>query len=318
MKKTIAILFLALTILLSGCSNTSVSYKYADNWKAPSILADDGYAPDDEFYAHCTRMEQNLSLYSSVIYLYFRDLDFDWDNFANVGALNIVGPKDADDWLTMSVRLRGMMSSYAAMYNDDTKEIYLFPPFFEADEDLQMHALAHEMFHGLISTNHQNYTRLEEGLVDYYTCKFMQIMGREPQCGYLVEFNAIQGLIAIFGEEQVLSATRAGELNLLIDGATKPGMGDKLDKALLTQTFMLGTEEFSDAVNVEIDILVHAACQQTITAEFRDWLDYTELLNNSIGAQTDNQYFASVLSQALEASIKNLSGSQSEDFFMLE
>lgn len=297
MKKVI-FLFLAVAILMTGCAN-KVDYKYADNWK-PDDVKITRYECNDEFYAHAEDINTDVTPIKEMLSEYFKGKDFDWDNFAKVKTMKNVTVK-TEEIQDLSEDFLMMLNSYSAMYDDDTKEIYLFPFFFEGDTDAQLHALVHELIHALVSTGHENYTRLEEGLVDCYTCSFMEALGWTPQPVYLGEIIAINWLNSVFGEEEVLRATKNGEIGALVDQATKSGMEKKLSDAMIMvhNGFSFTDEEITEAVNVEFDILSHVAQSQKKGDEANYWLQYANAAYGSIGINMDTKYFEDLLERSV-------------------
>ena len=180
------------------------------------------------------------------------------------------------------------------MYDDDTKEVYLFPLYFECSEDLKRHALAHELIHALISTDHKNYGRLEEGVVDLYTNFFMKKSGYTPQPAYIAELNVTNWLVVVFGETEVIRATREGNLHSLIDEASKAGMGAKLDAALSAFYQSEDLKTLTEIANVIYDILVHLA-NQSKAENMMPLLEFAKTNYASIGVDLDMQYLKNFL-----------------------
>ena len=292
--KKIIFLFLAVVILIAGCSNKD-SYKYADSWKSNNILAE-GYEPTEDFYRHAKEADNaELASTKKIISEYYKEYDLDWGNFAGVNTIKEVDISTAKDAEDVSFRTLAMVSSYYSMYDDDTKEIYLFPAYFRVDNEQRMHALVHELMHALISTNHRNYGRLEEGVVDLYTSHFMRATGQNPRPSYIAELNVANWLVAVFGEEEVLGATREGRIESLVDKATKPGMGEKLNMALQAFSDAENVGEATEVANVVYDILTHLAINESKAEDVIPLLEYAESNYAGIGVNIDTAYFKKLL-----------------------
>ena len=249
-------------LFVSGCSSENeTSYKYADKWE-PSNQETGGYEPTEEFYSLSTSVNnKDVMAVKNAVQECFKELNFDWENYEEVDKVNYVSPRSEEDLRKMSPEMAIMIYSYYAMYSDETKEIYLFPSFFDGgiDNNMQAHVVAHELIHALISTGHKNYSQLEEGVVDHYATVFMNSKGLNTEPTYFIENGVVEWLITVFGEDEIISATREGRLHQLIDGSTKPGMGEKLDAALSEIYNCQNLEEVSERLNVVYDILAHVA-----------------------------------------------------------
>ena len=264
MKKLI-IFLVTLATLLTGCSSShsnssATDYKYAEYWE-PSVIIpkDDSY--NEELYAHSEAVDFDLTLFKQIITdcLKSRE-DLDWENFNQSQSIRIVSAKSDDEIRGMSEDAVMIILNYRAIYDNKTNSLLLLPAFFETTQEMTVHVIVHELIHALISTGHDSYTRLEEGLVDMYTTRILQNMGLQPHPVYIGEIVAIQWLIAIYGEDAVLTAALNGDFVSMIDSATKPGMHDKLSTALLIAHAGSTTDsETTEAVNVELDILAHIA-----------------------------------------------------------
>ena len=80
---------------------------------------------------------------------------------------------------------------------------------------------------------------------------------------YPQEMVVTMWLFSVYGEKEVIQAVRTGEVYSLLDNSTKPGMGKKLDDALIY--LYAGDQKDSRgrtaAANTVYDILVNATIQ---------------------------------------------------------
>lgn len=290
---------LALMALLTGCTEKSANYKYADNWTLSEVETEiQHYRPGEDLYRYSTKIEGvDLSPIKQIITEYFKGNDeLDWENFDQVSSIRTVNVASIDEIQELPVELLQIIVGYQAMYDDDSKAMYLFPAFYEAQSEMQTHALAHELIHALMSTGHENYSRLEEGAVDYYTARVLEAAELQNTPVYVGEILAVTWLMDVYGEQEIVKATCDGRLNELVDEATKPGMADKLSQALIiVHTSSGNTTQLTEAANVEYDILSHVAVSRGRCDAVKNRLLMANLVYASAGINLNLNYFNELL-----------------------
>ncbi len=312
-KVAFSILLIAVVMFacVSGCSN-NIEYKYADNWKPGTAFVETtSRAFWDEVYAHSeeVNLDSTIALLKDVFFENFSDRDFDWENLTLVKTARYVSVHDPDEVSSLSQDLLAAMQSCYAMYDDETKCIYLLPNFINAEPEEQVCTLIHELAHAAFKTKRAS--QLEEGLAEYYTCLFTEAENLAwVDNSYPDEGIAISWLIAIFGEDEVLHAARDGMLQTMIDEATKPGLGNTLEEALTYLHYgdKKKAPEMAFAANTMCDILAHLAASKG--ADVSTLLSSTKEIYSKTGINIDARYVES----KLKSVPKNLPGEKPGSF----
>lgn len=293
MKKTIAIVILAallLTFFISGCSSRS-HYKYADNNRFELYTS----LVDDEFWAYVYEHSEEadvgdlVGLIGRISERDFSNLNMDWEKMQGATVKKLIPSVEELEVAPRSI-LFGMQY-YSALYNKDTGEVYLFPEYFIASEKKRLQFLTHELMHAGLSS--QEGSQIEEGLADYFTSLFMKNVGYPmEETSYPNEMTVATWLVTLFGEEKVVTAVHEGNIGELIDSATKHGMGDKLERALVT----MYQERQNICMNVVYDILCHATVNTGKSyADVGGLLNYARDICKLNSVDFDYYYFKKVL-----------------------
>ncbi|MBR6505787.1 hypothetical protein IKT18_03070 [Candidatus Saccharibacteria bacterium] len=302
MKKAILII-LAAFLFVSGTISCTVvqkgDYRYADHCNIDiTALPDEVFW--NEIYEHSEEagLQDVLAILEDSFELYFQDLDFDWDNLRALDTARVVLVNDREELQKLSVTTLESLQRDHALYDSKNNAIFLLPKFVSADSTMQVYILVHELVHAALAS--KTTPHIEEGLADYYASVYMRRAGMEVSgFAYPQEMVVTMWLFSVYGEKEVIQAVRTGEIYSLLDNSTKPGMGKKLDDALIY--LYSGDQKDSRgrtaAANTVYDILAHA----TIQAEKADEVEYlyetAKIVCDTIGIEIDTKYFDNMLSR---------------------
>ena len=300
MKKAI-LLVLAVLLFVSSTLSCSVvkkaDYRYADSYSVDIVSE-----PDEAFwneiyeYSEETELGSTLAILEDSFELYFQDLDLDWANLKALSEARVVFFDNREELQKISITTLESLQRDYALYNSETNSIYLLPKFLNADTSTQMYILVHELAHAALAS--KSTTHAEEGIADYYASVYMRRSGIDaPSFAYPNEMVVAMWLFSVFGENEVIQAVRSGELYALLDGSTKPGMGKKLDDALL---YLYSGDQNDNrgrtvAANTVYDILAHAAVKTEKADEIEYLYETAKIVCGVVGIEIDTRYLDSVL-----------------------
>lgn len=297
MKKFFA-LVLVVMMVMTSCSKQEPEYKYAEAWDT-SLVTEVHYDPSDDLYAHSIDADfasikpiQNL-----VADAFAGHAEFDWDNFNSLNNLRVIGANSLEEIQGLPEEFVKTVVNNVAMYDGKRNIIYLFPAYFEVETDTRIHTIIHEMIHALISSGHENYSRLEEGVVDFLAVALQNANGLNARPAYIGEMLAAQWLIKCYDEATVVKATINGSLDSLVEDATKPGMAKKLSHALALahNNYSDNASKLAEMINVEYDILAHLAKNLGRTQEVTATLQLAQDIYADLDAKLDMEYFRRII-----------------------
>ncbi|MBO7718260.1 hypothetical protein J6S37_02070 [Candidatus Saccharibacteria bacterium] len=248
--------------------NRNKDYKYADSRKITRI--DKSYSKIQSLnflYEYTTDCDIDLAEYKEAILRHLNNYNINWENFNKTTTTKqLVISNPAEEFIKQlafynAIELLELIESSIALYDDSNNCILLMPIFnLIEDQNKRFCVFLHELSHPLLTPANQitdDYIcPLEEGAADYLAKVVAESLDIDFVSGYQNECLAIEWLMAIYGENEIIQVVRNNMLDELIDSGTKNGMSAKLNYALES---MREKDYKSIYSNIVLDILIHLA-----------------------------------------------------------
>lgn len=292
MKKKVLLFVFICALALSACSDHG--YKYAGCFNV-----------EKEFNIRVVDAdEQLLKKYGTITHDYDSMLEkakhnikeklsayrfLDWEKLKDTKTIKRITVPEGEE---LSDDEKLVFESTPCLNKDG--EIGIFPFFEKQDEKYQFNSLTHELLHSLI-TNYEGETRidnLDEGVIDYYT---LIVTGDASAVSYPLEYAAASWLVYVFGDESILKADRAREIEDIIDEASEEGMGKKLNYSLAIINTRSKAVDVKRLMNVQVDILCHVSVAKDKKDVDKNINLYDLLCVNLTGEHLDTGYFDKLL-----------------------
>ena len=296
MKKSIIVLILVLAMFLSACASSS-EYKYADSFNTETAQAVDvmnyikAHAKTEPTAGYNNLLTEIKGLVAEKC-PYYDKLNCDkFEQINGIYELDI----DASDVESMSPEEILVFSSYRAVYDEESDNIYLLPQFYAVNEVQKAYCLIHETIHALVPNwGSGDDSVITEGLVDWMALQVCNESGLNVTPAYQESIYCLRMLMDIYGEENVVQAICENRIVELIDSSTKDGMAEKLNIALVAihGNSLTTKKDIQEATYVELDILTHAAKHEGV--DISNWLDVTAEIYKANGIKLNTSYFKKI------------------------